>query len=162
MNLERENRESSPVLRHLADLCRRAETVGQWQYSGFLTPAEQQEMIRFGRSSGLSFSFDGGYAGAERRIAQGYADTQKALGGFVDAAAIHKQNELIFQAFEESERRYQERVSMLRAQGTPVLTRDVRDDYEELLEEFSASGDLTDPPGMDAEALIEDDAFTTE
>lgn len=100
--------------------------------------------------------------GAERRIAQGYADTQKALGGFVDAAAIHRQNELIFQAFEESERRYQERVSMLRAQGTPVLTRDVRDDYEELLEEFSASGDLTDPPGMDAEALIEDDAFTTE
>lgn len=68
MNHDHENRESSSVLRHLQDLCRKADTVGQWQYSGFLTPAEQQEMIRFGRNSGLAFSFDGGYPGAERRI----------------------------------------------------------------------------------------------
>ena len=104
--------------------------------------------------------------GAERRIEQGYADTQKALGGFVDAAMIHKQNELIFQAFEESERRYQDKVSMLRAQQSRVLTKDVREDYEELFSEFAASGDTPEAPGMDIDALweglpIEDDAMTT-
>ncbi len=110
----------------------------------------------------LDFSADG----AERRIEQGYADTQKALGGFVDAAIIHKQNELIFHAFEQSERRYQEKVGMLRAQQSRVLTRDVREDYEELFSEFAAAGDAAEAPGMDIDALwdglpIEDDALTT-
>ncbi len=100
--------------------------------------------------------------GAGRRIEQGYADTKKALGGFVDAAMIHRQNELIFQAFEESERRYQDKVSMMLAQKKGSL----RDDYDELLEEFSATGDAPDAPGMDAEALLqagiptEDDVLT--
>ena len=101
--------------------------------------------------------------GAGRRIEQGYADTKKALGGFVDAAMIHRQNELIFQAFEESERRYQDRVSMMLAQKKGAL----RDDYDEMLEEFSISGDVPESPGMDAEALLqadvptEDDVLTT-
>ena len=102
-------------------------------------------------------------SGAGRRIEQGYADTKKALGGFVDAAMIHRQNELIFQAFEESERRYQDRVSMMLAQKKGAL----RDDYDEMLEEFSISGDVPESPGMDAEALLqadvptEDDVLTT-
>ena len=95
--------------------------------------------------------------GAGRRIEQGYEDTKKTLGGFVDAAMIHRQNELIFQAFEESERRYQDRISMMNAQKKGVL----RDDYDEMMEEFSLSGDAPDAPGMDADALLqtEDDVL---
>ena len=104
--------------------------------------------------------------GAARRIEQGYEDTKKALGGFVDAAMIHQQNELIFQAFEESERRYQDRIGMLRAQKKGVLSDAFRDNYDEMLEAFAASGDTTDPPGMDADALqervpTEDDVIMT-
>ena len=107
----------------------------------------------------LDFTADG----AAWRIERGYEDTKKALGGFVDAAMIHRQNELIFQAFEESERRYQDRVSMMLAQKKGAL----RDDYDEMLEEFSISGDVPESPGMDAEALLqadvptEDDVLTT-
>ena len=109
----------------------------------------------------LDFTADG----AAWRIEQGYADTKKALGGFVDAAMIHKQNELIFQAFEESERRYQDRIAMLRAQKTGALSQG-REDYDEMLEAFSISGEATEEPGMDVEALqegipTEDDVLTT-
>jgi NTE family protein len=107
----------------------------------------------------LDFSADG----AARRMEQGYEDTKKALGGFVDAALIHRQNEMIFQAFEESERRYQDRVNMLKAQRTGALSRG-REAFEEMMEEFSQSGELPDNPGMDLEALqegvpVEDDAL---
>ena len=110
----------------------------------------------------LDFSAEG----AARRIAQGYEDTKKTLGGFVDAAMIHRQNELIFQAFEESERRYQDKVSMLRAQRKGALSETFRDNYDEMLEAFAASDALPDSPGMDTEALqegvpVEDDAFMT-
>ena len=43
----------------------------------------------------------------------------------------------------------------------------LRDDYDEMLEEFSISGDVPESPGMDAEALLqadvptEDDVLTT-
>ena len=55
---------------------------------------------------------------------------------------------------------------MLRAQQSRVLTKDVREDYEELFSEFAASGDASESPGMDIDALweglpIEDDALTT-
>ena len=38
--------ENEATLRHLLDLCRRSERTGSWQYSGFLTPAEQDELLR--------------------------------------------------------------------------------------------------------------------
>lgn len=79
--------------------------------------------------------------GAARRMEQGYQDTKKALGGFVEAAMIHRQNELIFQAFEESERRYQDRVMMMRAQKKVFLSNWNREDYDEMWEEFSESGE---------------------
>ena len=101
--------------------------------------------------------------GAARRIEQGYADTKRALGGFMDAAMIHRQNELIFQAFEESERRYQDRVSMLRAQKKGALSPDARDSYDEIMEEFSISGAEAEASGMDADAWqglpVEDDVL---
>lgn len=121
-----------------------------------ITPREDLGGLRSGT---LDFTADG----AARRIAQGYEDTKKALGGFVDAAMIHRQNELIFQAFEESERRYQDRVTMLRAQKTGVLSG--REDYDEMLEAFSISGETVEAPGMDTEAWqegipTEDDTLT--
>lgn len=108
----------------------------------------------------LDFTADG----AAWRISQGYEDAKKALGGFVDAAMIHRQNELIFQAFEESERRYQDRIAMLRAQKKGALSQG-RESYDEMLEEFSISGEAPDNPGMDADALqeripTEDDVLT--
>lgn len=109
----------------------------------------------------LDFTADG----AAWRIEQGYEDTKKALGGFVDAAMIHMQNELIFQAFEESERRYQDRVAMLRAQKTGALSQG-RDRYDETLEAFALSDGADADPGMDMEALqegipTEDDVLMT-
>ena len=54
--------------RHLLDLCRRSERNHEWAYSGFLSPAEQEDFLQFPDSAGFSFTFEGGYPEAERRI----------------------------------------------------------------------------------------------
>ena len=56
------------MLRHLLDLCRRSEKTGTWQYSAFLSPAEQDDLIRCPETAGYSFTLTGGYEGAERKI----------------------------------------------------------------------------------------------
>ena len=56
------------TLRHLLDLCRRSEKVRAWQYSGFLSPAEQDDLLRSREAAGFSFSLTGGYDQAERKI----------------------------------------------------------------------------------------------
>lgn len=56
------------VLRHLLDLCRKSEKTGTWQYSGFLSPAEQDDLLRDGEAAGFSFHLTGGYEQAERKI----------------------------------------------------------------------------------------------
>lgn len=56
------------TLRHLLDLLRRSEKTGTWQYSGFLSPAEQDELLRCPEAAGFPFRLWGGYDGAERKI----------------------------------------------------------------------------------------------
>ena len=56
------------MLRHLLDLCRKSEKTGLWQYSGFLTPAEQDDLLSCAEAAGYSFFLTGGYEGAERKI----------------------------------------------------------------------------------------------
>lgn len=56
------------VVRHLLDLCRKSEKTASWQYSAFLSPAEQQDFLRCPEAARFSFHFDGGYESAERRI----------------------------------------------------------------------------------------------
>ena len=56
------------VLRHLLDLCRRSSRTGTWQYSGFLTPAEQEELLRSPETKGFPFFLTGGYEAAERKL----------------------------------------------------------------------------------------------
>ena len=56
------------TLRHLLDLCLRNEKTGLWQYSAFLSPAEQDDLLRSPEFAGFSFRLDGGWEGAERRI----------------------------------------------------------------------------------------------
>ena len=56
------------TLRHLLDLCRKNEKTGMWQYSAFLTPAEQDDLLRCPEAAGYSFILDGGYENAERKI----------------------------------------------------------------------------------------------
>lgn len=56
------------MLRHLLDLCRKSEKTGTWQYSGFLSPAEQDGFLRSREAAGFSFRMEGGYENAERRI----------------------------------------------------------------------------------------------
>lgn len=56
------------ALRHLLDLCRRSEKNGCWQYSGFLSPAEQDELLRCPEAAGFSYVLTGGYEAAERKI----------------------------------------------------------------------------------------------
>jgi RNA-binding protein YlmH len=55
-------------LRHLMDLLARSERTGQWYYSGFLSPAEQEDLLRCPEAAGASFFLYGGYEGAERKI----------------------------------------------------------------------------------------------
>ncbi len=54
--------------RHLLDLCRRSERNREWTYSGFLSPAEQDDFLRCPEAAGFSCCFEGGYPEAERRI----------------------------------------------------------------------------------------------
>lgn len=56
------------MLRHLLDLCRKSEKTGSWQYSGFLSLAEQDDFLRSKESAGFSFRLTGGYENAERKI----------------------------------------------------------------------------------------------
>lgn len=56
------------MLRHLLDLCRKSEKTGLWQYSAFLSPAEQDDLLSCAEASEYSFLLDGGYEGAERKI----------------------------------------------------------------------------------------------
>ena len=56
------------TLRHLLDLCRRNEKTGIWQYSAFLSPAEQDDLLRSPEAAGFAFLLNGGCEGAERRI----------------------------------------------------------------------------------------------
>ncbi len=57
-----------PSLRHLLDLCRKNQKTGAWQYSAFLSPAEQDDLLRCPEAAGFSFVLTGGYPHAERRI----------------------------------------------------------------------------------------------
>ena len=65
-------------IRHLVDLCRRAEKTGLWVYSGFLSLAEQQAFRQAPVSRGLDFHFWGGSEWAERRILA--AGSEDAMG----------------------------------------------------------------------------------
>lgn len=56
------------AVRHLLDLCRRSEKTGTWQYSAFLSPAEQEEFYRCPEAAGYPFFLTGGYEAAERKI----------------------------------------------------------------------------------------------
>ena len=60
--------ENEATLRHLLDLCRRSERTGSWLYSGFLTPAEQEELLRSPEAARYAFTLTGGYEAAERKI----------------------------------------------------------------------------------------------
>ena len=54
--------------RHLLDLCRRSDRTFSWVYSGFLTPAEQEDFIRCPEAARFDWCFDGGYEAAERKL----------------------------------------------------------------------------------------------
>lgn len=56
------------TVRHLLDLCRRSERTCSWVCSGFLTPAEQEDFLQCPEAAGFSFSFDGGFEAAERKL----------------------------------------------------------------------------------------------
>ena len=56
------------TLRHLLDLCRKSEKTGTWQYSGFLSPAEQDDLRTSREAAGFPYFLDGGYENAERKI----------------------------------------------------------------------------------------------
>ena len=56
------------TLRHLKDLCRKSEKTGRWQYSGFLSLAEQDDLLRDREAAGFPFQLFGGYEQAERKI----------------------------------------------------------------------------------------------
>ena len=60
--------DNDATLRHLLDLCRKNRKTGLWQYSAFLTPAEQDDLLRCPEAAGYSYELAAGYENAERRI----------------------------------------------------------------------------------------------
>ncbi len=64
------------VIRHLLDICRRSEKTGTWQYSAFLSPAEQDEWLRSPESAGYAFFLTGGYEAAERKLLAAGTETE--------------------------------------------------------------------------------------
>ena len=56
------------MIRHLQDLCRKSEKTGTWQYSAFLSPAEQDDWLCSREAADFSFFLTGGYENAERKI----------------------------------------------------------------------------------------------
>ena len=56
------------TIRHLLDLCRKSEKSGVWLYSGFLSLAEQDDLLCSKEAHGCSFRLLGGYENAERKI----------------------------------------------------------------------------------------------
>ena len=56
------------TVRHLLDLCKRAENIGKRMFSAFLTPAEQDDFRHCPGAAGYEWSFEGGFDAAERRI----------------------------------------------------------------------------------------------
>ena len=67
------------MVRHLLDLLKRSEKTGAWQYSGFLSPAEQDEILRCPEAAGYSFFLTGGYETAERKILCAGEETESGL-----------------------------------------------------------------------------------
>ena len=59
---------NDPILRHLLDICRKSEKTGAWQYSAFLSPAEQEDLLRSREAAAFAFQLAGGYEAAERKI----------------------------------------------------------------------------------------------
>ena len=53
---------------HLLDLCRKSRKTGTWQYSAFLSTAEQDDLLMRPEARGYPFFLTGGYEGAERKI----------------------------------------------------------------------------------------------
>ena len=66
----------SVILRHLLDLCRKSEKTGTWQYSAFLSAAEQNDLLCSGETAGFSFLLTGGYENAERKILAAGSETE--------------------------------------------------------------------------------------
>ena len=56
------------TVRHLLDLLRKSEKTAAWQYSAFLSPAEQEDLLRAPEAAGFAYSLIGGYENAERKI----------------------------------------------------------------------------------------------
>ena len=51
---------SDVTLRHLLDLCRRNRKTGLWQYSAFLSPADQDELLKDPEAASYPFFLTGG------------------------------------------------------------------------------------------------------
>ena len=82
------------TLRHLLDLCRRNEKTGLWQYSAFLSPAEQDDFLRLPEAAGFSFSLSGGYPGAERKLLAAGLEEESGPAAFpIRAASVAPKSE---------------------------------------------------------------------
>lgn len=67
------------TLRHLLDLCRISEQTGIPRFSGFLSPAEQDDFLRCPEAAKYDYILAGGYEAAERKILAAGADADTEL-----------------------------------------------------------------------------------
>ena len=65
-------------IRHLLDLLRKSEKTASWQYSAFLSSAEQEDLLRDPEAARFPFLLSGGYENAERKILS--AGDEEAFG----------------------------------------------------------------------------------
>ena len=70
--------------------------------------------------------------GSQWRIRQGYQDTERVLGMFVEVAKLKRKNELILQAIQRSEQVYQQRSNALQAERRKQLEAQKSDGFDEM------------------------------
>ena len=75
--------------------------------------------------------------GALRRIDLGYHDAEKVFGSFVQLAQMNRLNEMILQAFQNSEIEYQKKLSEIREEKNKIQRRKQQDGFEKMSKEFN-------------------------
>lgn len=74
--------------------------------------------------------------GSQWRISQGYKDAEQVFGMFVEVAKLKRKNELLLQAFQQSEQMYQQRRNALQKERYKQLEARKLDGFNEMCKEL--------------------------
>ena len=70
--------------------------------------------------------------GSKRRLEQGYKDAEKMFGTFVEMAKLRKMNQILFRAFQETEKLYNVEKKRLEQEMEQILEQRKKDGFDEV------------------------------